>query len=494
MPRPTPCLVRREEPPVDDRLEGDGAVSTGAARADCIRAAIDTAGLTLYRVSALTARRGRGAIGHTFYRDVRAGQTPTIYQLAALAQITDQPIDAWLRCVDVDLSMLTTLQMALHAERTIRLPRWRLGPAMDVTRWLQSPAQRSGRIERLTTAGESPSQAPERRSSAHRFLYLRVGGASDWLLPEIAPGSIVRVDRRQTGTRFDGRHAVHAVAHAQGLSCCYVDALSATQVALFGANPHAAPVVGRLGHDVIILGRVDAELRTARRRADTPGPVTKKLAGPVGLPDARRDRFGRFVQRSRALLGMTLRDAQALADAVAIRCGDAHFRLSLGGLANYETLATAPASPHALFTVAAIYAAGFEDLLTSSGIRARVDEPKSRGLPPIAPETASALDLPASLELYTAGTKQKLLDSRLAGAVVLAVDPRDRRLSPPDAEAPLVLLRLPNDALVCCAASSHEGRVLVQPAPDLGLGPRLFPRDQVEVVGRVAAILRRLPH
>jgi hypothetical protein len=101
----------------------------------------------------------------------------------------------------------------------------------------------------------------------------------------------------------------------------------------------------------------------------------------------------------------------------------------------------------------------------------------------------------ALTDLYVWGSSQKQLDPRLAGALVIAVDRRDRRLAVDrdgPAESPLFVLRLPNDACICCSASVHDSCVLVHPSPALGLGPRCLPREHVDVIGRVSAVLRCL--
>jgi hypothetical protein len=105
-----------------------------------------------------------------------------------------------------------------------------------------------------------------------------------------------------------------------------------------------------------------------------------------------------------------------------------------------------------------------------------------------------ALGAPAMTadNVYLHGRTQKRLDARMVGAVAFAVDRHDKRLAwEIRSDPPLVLLRVASEALVCCAASPHGSHVLVHPAPTLGLGPRRLPREHVDLLGRVIAVLRR---
>lgn len=455
-------------------------------RAARVHDALDAAGLTLYRAAALTAASRAGAVTHTLYRDVRAGRVPSMAQLAALSRVTRTPLAWWLALFGVDLATLTPLQIALHTTRTIPLPARDVGALLDVTRWSRL-ASNANRITRWIDLPDEPQAT--RRPRRDRHVYLSLAAHPRFLPLELAGGSIVRVDtRHRVPGRFGPRAAIYAVAHAQGLCCCYVDALSATHVALFGAS-HEPPVVCRLDDDAIVLGRVDAELRMLQASAsDAEPPLAGTRPGePVVLPDAQRDPFGRFLQRSRRLLDLTFRDARLLADAVADACGDERFQLSIGALCNYETLDEPPASPHALFTLAAIYAFDLETLLPQAASRTNDESPL---MPDRVARTIGVTAAPESI--YLRGPAQKRLDLRLTGAIAFTVDDRDRRfVTDPGVEAPLRLLRVASEALVCCAASLVDDTVLVHPAPALGLGARRLPREHVEVLGRVTAVLRR---
>jgi hypothetical protein len=509
----------------------DDLASTPVERADRVREAIESAGLTLYQVSALTTgqrARAHGQVAHTLYRDIRAGHVPALPQLASLSHLTHRPLAWWLALFGIDLSTLATLQMTMHRERTVVLASRSFDPSAAVPHWERWSAGRdTRRIQRLADVveGERGATAQGIDSAARRrFLYLSVGAADPWLAAEVARGSIVRVDPRQSvPRRFGRRRAVYAVAHPYGLSCCYVDVMSPSHVAIFGDSTHTAPMICRLGGDAAIRGRVDAELRLLDRpSADVCGRhAPPRRAGPIALPDARRDPFGRFVRRSRGLIGLTFRDAHALTGRVAAHFGDERFRISLGALSNYETLDTLPGSAHALFSLAAVYAMDFWSLLRAGGLRMDRDARIGSGTPDtgtgsLSPWMDEALrrtvELPIFLapvlrdllgtsgldpqSLYLWGSGQRCFDLRLEGAVALAVDRDNRSLggrsARTSAEAPLFMLRLPNDAYVCCAASLHGASVIVHPSPALGLGPRCFPREHLEVIGRVSSILRRV--
>jgi hypothetical protein len=523
--QPTPSA---EDPPRPPR-------SAGVDLAERVREAIEAAGLTLYQVEAQTRSRRHSRlpapIPHTLYRDIRAGQTPSLAQLVSLSEVTQQPIHAWLAIVGIDLSTLPAVQTAIHAGRTIRVAARSSDQTRRIPQWERWSTRRDPRrLQRLVDVVEHASETTAfaiERAGRGRFHYLSVGAANPWLAPELTPGSLVRVDPRQTEPqRFDRRRPIYAVAHAGGLSCCYAERVSPAQIALFGSPGDGRPALCRAGHDAIVLGRVDTELRVFDDASPAPSASSPggRQTPPIALPDPRADTFGRFLRRSRALIGLTFRDARELTERVAERCGDSRFRLSLGALCNYETLEQAPSSPHALFSLAAVYAMDFWDLpgvapWRSSGHTTASRETHHAGdfasASPLSPWMQAlvrgARDVPlwlaalnrrrpdvppiALTDLYVWGSGQKQLDPRLEGALVIAVDRRDRRLAVDHggpAGSPLFVLRLPNDACICCSTSAHDSCVLVHPAPALGLGPRCLPRANVDVIGRVSAVLRRL--
>ena len=209
---------------------------------------------------------------------------------------------------------------------------------------------------------------------------------------------------------------------------------------------------------------------------------------------------------------LTFREAQALSNTVAVRLGDDRFRISLGALSNYETIDALPGSVHALYSLAAIYAIDFSSLLLTGGLRVEGNDPRT----PASTTTgwmdevlASVGEIPCFLwpwlaqtlgdgwldprAIYLWGSGQQPLDPRLEGALAAVVDRGDRRLSAREGSRPsLFMLRLENDAHICCSAALDRGRVIVHPAPTLDLGPRWLPREHVEIIGRVTAVLRKL--
>jgi len=167
---------------------------------------------------------------------------------------------------------------------------------------------------------------------------------------------------------------------------------------------------------------------------------------------------------------------------------------------------------HALYSLAAIYAIDLPSLLLTGGLRVEDDDRR----PPASTTTtwmdevlADVREVPCFLgpwlaqtlgdgwrdprAIYLWGSGQKPLDPRLEGALAVIVDRGDRRLSARGGPRPsLFMLRLENDAHICCSASLDRRRVIVHPAPALDLGPRWLPREHVEVIGRVTAVLRQL--
>ncbi len=195
---------------------------TGVELAERVREAIEAAGLTLYQVEAQTRARRRGrlpaTIPHTFYRDIRAGQTPSFAQLVSLSEVTQRPLQAWLAIVGIDLPTLPAVQIAIHGARTIRVASRASDATLRIPQWDRWSTRRDPRrLQRLVDVveGESETTTMEmERVGRLRFHYLSVGTADQWLAPELTPGSLVRVDpRRAEPRRFDRRRPVYAVAH-----------------------------------------------------------------------------------------------------------------------------------------------------------------------------------------------------------------------------------------------------------------------------------------
>jgi len=255
---------------------------------------------------------------------------------------------------------------------------------------------------------------------------------------------------------------------------------------------------------------------------------------PKGLPSpALGRRLGALLERARSHAGLSFRLASAKSGWVAETLGDPRYLCAPGSLAEYEAKSRLPAHIHKIFSLCVLYSLRFSDVLRAAGIetldashdpipdalvgRARPEVLKSAESPPTQGLLHSLVrefeEIPLFLhqslsvlaglpglsmrDLFWARTGRLSRHPLLKDAVFVSVN---RRLKKPTVwrhkplyEQPLYVLLL-RDGSYQLAACDLEGSILVvhsfangSPSPQ-----RLRNGVDVEVIGKITAILRRL--
>src|SRR5882757_7981902 len=275
-------------------------------RAEQIRQILTTRGLTLYRVSQLSAEvfgpSSKFHVPHNLYYDV-AGPSliPTIHQILALSHITNYRLYDWLAVFGFDLDHISRLQLLIPRQRTTLLD----SSVYDEHAWIPWFADRPNQepVPPIAPAGQFLASASPRRAgeilalSKRRFLYCRVGEGDAHAFPHLAPGSVVRVDERRTKELFsEGRNIAESriflLENSFGLTCAQLVLLEKGRIVLHSPDRRCEQLELRLGTEARILGRVDAEIRpmteirpsqVPERSAGLPKPLMNVRASPRDL-------------------------------------------------------------------------------------------------------------------------------------------------------------------------------------------------------------------
>jgi len=223
--------------------------STSAALPEKVQAILDNKELTLYRVSQQSAELyGRSSpyfLPHNLYYDLRAGSfRPSIHQIWALSRISGYRVADWLRVFGYNLEDITRLQVLLPSKRTIVLDTSLTDPNEWVP-WLDNrPLGVS--MPSIAPLPELLREAPARQigflqdPSPRHFLYAKVGREDAFAFPDLAPGSIVRVNPdigdgaalRENSSISD---RIFLVEHSKGFCCCRVRVLGELLIPMVAA-------------------------------------------------------------------------------------------------------------------------------------------------------------------------------------------------------------------------------------------------------------------
>jgi hypothetical protein len=491
-------------------------------------------------------------VPHNFCYNVVAKRTSLhICQVLALSKLTGYDFSECLAFFGFPADNITRFQLLLHSERTVLLPsvvydKNRLIPFMgsivnpedlDHTGSLASKAHQD--------AGYPAAKIEE--CNRHNFLYARIGQKDALAFPDVFPGSIVRVDQRrvnlQPGVRGQGQSAqsrpIYLVEYPGGLVCCHVDALNRDDILLTAsALPFASPEY-RLNEQVRILGTVDAEIRplsgislpdfTSFHRVDRPSnqQAMTRHHSLCGLLRARRERNSITIRRAHQ---MTLEVAEQLANS--------EYMISTGSFFEFEAANTLPRHIEKVFSLCIAYNIDLWTLLRAAGLPLEESGHSPIPLPSLADKRsnqsltitgsnlpgqslcsylvdaleeiplflldgfsglAPGLDAP-SRGLFWVGRQEIAYHPWTEGAVLVVVDAGSKGRSKDSKwlelwERPIYVLMLRDDRYVIGFCSFVEDRMTLIPHPACKVPPLHFlaGRD-AEVIGRVTAIARRIPH
>jgi hypothetical protein len=372
--------------------------------------------------------------------------------------------------------------------------------------------------------------------SSRSFRYLKIGSRDAYAFPDLLPGSIVRVDTRIPADQLlaqDNAGRILAIEHGLGVLCGRVRPLGHGRVVLCSRQLPYAPVELQLGTEAAVLGYVDMEIRQVGSR-ETPEVQASwsrrwtrraiRLTAPIANV---RD----LARRARIRSGLSFRAASERTAEIARVLQQPNYFCAPGALSDLEARDRLPRHIHKLISLSAVYCISIADMMDLAGLR--LEDAGQEAMPAewtrrFCPETAdtiygpspflravedaleeipfflrkalpSILGLPSLSvrDLFWAGATAEQVHPYLKGAAFLAINRKSKTPAPslasPMWAQPLYVLELRDGKRLCAACSLQEGTLVVRSCTTAsGDLLRLRHRADVEVLGKVMAIVRRL--
>ena len=519
-------------------------------RAERVRQILSTRGLTFYRASQLSAQMfGRSSPFYLppnlYHRLAASSVAPGIYQLFALSRVTNYRLSEWLGVFGFDLDVIPQLQALVERRRTVVLD----SSVYDRDAWVAWFTDRPG----VAPLGQLIARARPKRArellarGKTDFLYAKIGHEDLLAFPDVAPGSIVRIDTRHAKespslVKNSSDKRVFLVEHDAGFACSSLASLGNGRVVFRSPQLPFAEGGFSLGKDLRILGVVDAEILPVPRR----DAALAQFAGRAAQKGARLARnrmemnLKQLLRRSRVRAGFSFRDASKTTRWIAQKLRDPLYFTAASTLSDSETLSSAPRHIQKILSLCIVFAIRFADFLGAIGLdfekaetepipeefilreshpanhksnlaSAEENYGKQEGfLNPLLKRWEEVpLFLRRSLgeltrvpkfsvsDLFWVGGDPSPIHPWLIDAEFVAIN---RRVRKPAAERgasfwerPLYLFLTRDGRYVCGSCTLERGFVAVHPYPDRPFSPRQFKNgSEAEIVGEVNTILRRL--
>jgi hypothetical protein len=252
-----------------------GESSANIPLAERIQSILASKGLTLYRISqqsaALYDQSSPYFLPHNLYYDLRVESfRPSIHQITALSRISSYRLADWLRVFGFSLEDITRLQVLLPSKRTILLDTSLTDPD-DWGPWLRNrpnsvtapPIAPLAQLLELTNPQRIGSLS---KVTQQGFLYAKVGSEDAFAFPDVAPGSIVRVNPRVADEfllheKRSGSGRLYLIEHSKGFCCCSIRPVADGVIVPVGTSLPYAQGELRLPTEAKVLGVVDLEIR-----------------------------------------------------------------------------------------------------------------------------------------------------------------------------------------------------------------------------------------
>jgi hypothetical protein len=544
-------------PSVDPNLAICPRMDFGAnRRAERVRQILSTRGLTFYRASQLSAQMfGRSSafyLPRNLYPRLAASPVaPGIYQLFALSRITNYRLSDWLAVLGFDLDAIPRLQALIPRTRTVILDSAVYDRDASVAWFADRPGIAA--TAAIAPLGQLVSRARPKRAREFlpdgktNFLYAKVGREDLLAFPDVGPGSIIRIDTRQSRETLSlaknpSDKRIFLVEHDAGFVCSRLSSLGNGRVAFRSPQMPFAEGGFSLGKDLKILGVVDAEILPVPLRDGGVAQFSARAAqkGQRLLRNNTEVNLKQLIRRSRVRAGLSFRDASKATRWVAQRLGDPHYFTAASTLSDYETLSAAPRHIEKIFALCIVYAIGFRDFLRASNLA--WEEAGTESIPAelIPRETRLASrrsnsangegnarkqngflsgllkrweEVPLFLwkslgeltrvpnfsvsDMFWVGGDSAPIHPWLESAEFVAINRRVRKPASSRGatfwEQPLYLLLTRDDRYLSGCCTLERGFVVVHPYPDRPFSPRQFKNgSEAEIVGEVTTILRRL--
>jgi hypothetical protein len=519
--------------------------------AERVREVLRSRGLSFAKASRASAHLfphlPRCRVPRNFYHDLRTTRlSPDLFQVFALSTVSGYRLTDWLKLFGLPIERIPHLQLLLPAKRTMLLDSALYGredaalSTVDV-RWPTDAICPLGRLLGDIEIRPAPS-TPE--AEAETYAYARVGTEDAFAFPDLVPGSIVRIDKREPRRFLPLRNgelssALFLVEHAGGVFCCRLRRADTRRVTLHTSELAYSQVSLDLDQEVRIHGVVDLEVR---RLAQPQSPEVPPALAGFWKPGSfvrfeEAGGLGSWIRRSRVRSGLHFREASSQTATIADLLQDSRYFIASGSLSDYETTDRPPRQIQKILALCIIYSLGVDKFLQKTGLpleqagRDHLPDDWLPGQPRTTPLTGAivgAAKLPGSVSLpslvaqlpglphFLAGSLRELtglaapsvrdvfwmrrnrvsFHPYLRGALFIVVDRRIKRPRPIAGAAisnqPIYVL-LRRDGRYLCGRCSLEGDDLVVHPFSNGLAEPVRYRNRIdaEVIGQIVTVVRR---
>jgi len=407
------------------------------------------------------------------------------------------------------------------------------------------PPLRITPLIQILTQNVTERVAALQRINRVSFIYAKVGTEDDFCFPELLPGSIVRADPRATEMRLAAAggkvsHDLFLVEHARGLNCCRLQQVAPSRVALVSTKLTAPRKELQVGTELRILGAIDMEIRSLKKRSlasgfrTLPAPKSRELL----QPDAPGTDFRQLLRKGRQRTGLSFREASAMSRKIAQELGDQRYFTAIGSLSDYESAEAPPRHIHKIVTLCTLYSLGFWHFLQASGLA--MDRLGQKAIPAALTEAerraassrrkhreaqgtkgSSFINLlldrfeeiplflrdalpelcgmsrPALRDVFWAGEMGQDFYAPLRGATLLVVNQRMKTAiiseTEPEWKQPVYLLARRDGSYFCGRFALADNITVLHPLSSRHSSPKLHEnRGDTEIVGQVVTVLRRI--
>jgi len=376
------------------------------------------------------------------------------------------------------------------------------------------------------------------------FIFAKIGSEDAFEFPSMPPGTVVRVDTRAPD-RFlpnkpgDASRVFFLVEHSEGLACCRVRRVDTERIALHTTELAYAQVPLRLGHECVLRGIVDLEIRTPSlvHAPKVPRELMRFRPAQPLPPAEHAFRLGQRIRMARLRSGLHFREAASRSAIIARFLQDSRYLISAASLSDYEKTNSPSRDIHKILSLCMLYALDLRTFLNWIGYRpdhspeeaipdqylpnrewtnmARPRErtamtPGNRGVlkdilsrieevPYFMADSLSeltGLTSPSMRDIFWVARERLSYHPYLQGAVLLAVNRRMKRLpnlpSGPIVNQPLFVLSMRGGSYLCGRCTLEADYIVLHPFANGFSEPKRFRnRVEAEILGKVVTIVRR---
>jgi transcriptional regulator with XRE-family HTH domain len=460
-----------------------------------------------------------------------------------LSRISGYRLADWLRVFGFDLEDIPRLQILLPSKRTTVLDTSLTNPNAWIS-WFRSRPL-GAPIPSITPLARLLEVCPQRPIASvsqpdQRFIYAIVGGEDALAFPDLAPGSIVRVNPDITADLMPRENPtvsdrLFLVEHSKGFFCCRIRILGGGIVVPFDNGLSYGQVELHCPKEARVRGAVDLEFHPLLRSREP--KVPRDLARqwkPQPLP-AHGD-FGQLLQSTRKRMNLSIREGAAKSRTVAEVLKDERYRTSPSSLSDYELSNTPPRDFHKIITLCSIYGLQFQTVMERMGVdlgAAGTESMPDRYLFRVEPMAAVTHgqaeiigpgfietllqeyeELPLFLrdllgyfsssasvsldDFFWVGGDDDPLHPYLVKASLVIVNRRRKTpfhfASKPWWQQPLYIILTRDGSYLACCCGLENGLLVIHPySQDFHHSAQYRLHQDAEVVGQIVAVARRFP-